>query len=265
MSKANKRERQRQNRELAKVERDRLIKRDRRMRTVRSLLFVLIPVAVIFVVIYLLNSDDSSKSTSAAETALSKIHCRDVPKSKKIPKKNTNQTAPPQTIDPAKTYTATMATSCGTITIQLDATTAPIATNNFVFLSREGFYDGLPFHRAAEGFVIQGGDPNGDGSGGPGYTVVGEVPTDSYPIGSLAAAKSGNASNGDFGSQFFIVTGKNGAQLPNQFARFGKVTKGLDVAKKIESFAPAPTNGSTTGDGPPTQKVLIDSVKITES
>jgi cyclophilin family peptidyl-prolyl cis-trans isomerase len=262
VSKANKRERQRQNRELAKVERDRLIKRDRRMRTLRSLLFVLIPVAVIFVVIYFLNRDDNSKGTISA---LDKIQCRDVPKSKKIPKKDTSQTAPAQTIDPAKTYTATMDTSCGAITLQLDAATAPIATNNFVFLAREGFYDGLPFHRAAEGFVIQGGDPKGDGSGGPGYTVVGEVPTDSYPIGALAAAKSGSAPNGDFGSQFFIVTGKNGAQLPNQFARFGKVTKGLIVAKKIESFAPKPAKGATAGDGPPTQKVIIDSVNITES
>jgi cyclophilin family peptidyl-prolyl cis-trans isomerase len=262
VSKANKRERQRQNRELAKVERDRLIKRDRRMRTLRSLVFVLIPVAVIFVVIYFLNSDDS-KATSTS--ALSKIHCRNVPKSTKIPKKNTNQTAPPQTLNGAKTYTATMNTSCGAMTIQLDAATAPIATNNFVYLARSGFYDGLPFHRAAQGFVIQGGDPKGDGSGGPGYTVVGELPTNSYPIGSLAAAKSGTASNGDFGSQFFIVTGKNGAQLPNQFARFGKVTKGLIVAKKIESFAPKPAQGSTTGDGPPTQKVIIDSVNITES
>ncbi len=105
----------------------------------------------------------------------------------------------------------------------------------------------------------------GDGSGGPGYTVVGELPTDSYPVGSLAAAKSGQAPKGDFGSQFFIVTGKNGAQLPNDYARFGKVTKGMIVAKKIESLAPKPANGSKFGDGPPTQRVLINTVNITES
>jgi peptidyl-prolyl cis-trans isomerase B (cyclophilin B) len=264
VSKANKRERQRQNRELAKVERDRLIKRDRRMRTFRSLLFVLIPVAIIFVIIYFVSGNDDDSKVSASDSAVSKINCRDVPKSTKIPKKDTSQTAPAMTIDPAKTYTATMDTSCGTITIALDPKVAPIATNNFVSLARSGFYDGLPFHRAAKGFVIQGGDPAGDGSGGPGYTVVGEVPTDSYPVGSLAAAKSGGAPAGDFGSQFFIVTGKNGAQLPNDYARFGKVTKGLVVAKKIESLATKPAEGATAGDGPPTQKVIIDSVNITE-
>ncbi len=264
MSKANKRERQRQNRELAKFERDRLLKRDRRMRSIRGLLFVLIPVAVIFVIIYLVSGNDNSTKKSATDTALAKINCRNVPKSTKIPKKDVSQTAPAMTIDPAKTYTATMDTSCGTITLALDAKTAPIATNNFVSLARSGFYDGLPFHRVAKGFVIQGGDPAGDGSGGPGYTVVGEVPTDSYPVGSLAAAKTGNAPKGDFGSQFFVVTGKNGTQLPNDYARFGKVTKGMLVAKKIESLAPKPAQGSTVGDGPPTQKVLIDSVNITE-
>jgi len=260
VSKANKRERQRQNRELAKTERDRLIKRDRRMRTVRSLLFVLIPVLVIFVVIYFLRDDDSESSSSVSTS-----DCREVPKDQKIPKKDTSQSAPPMTIDTAKTYTATMKTSCGTITIALDAKAAPIATNNFVFLSKEGFYDGLPFHRAAKGFVIQGGDPAGDGSGGPGYTVVGEVPTDSYPVGSLAAAKSGDAPAGDFGSQFFIVTGKNGAQLPNDYARFGKVSQGLAVAKKIEALSPEPAEGATTGDGEPTERVIIDSVTIAES
>ncbi len=92
---------------------------------------------------------------------MDKISCEKVPKSKKIPKKDTAQTAPAMTIDPAKTYTATMDTTCGTITLELDAKTAPISTNNFVALARSGFYDGLPFHRAAQSFVIQGGDPAG--------------------------------------------------------------------------------------------------------
>ncbi len=96
--------------------------------------------------------------------------------------------------------------------------------------------------------MIQGGDPKGDGSGGPGYTVAGEVPTDHYPVGALAAAKTGSAPAGDFGSQFFIVTGPNGATLPNDYARFGEVTKGMAVAKKIASFAP------DNGDGAPTPR-----------
>jgi cyclophilin family peptidyl-prolyl cis-trans isomerase len=252
VSKADKRERQRQNRELAKQERERLMKRDRRMRSARGLLFVLVPVIAIAVIFSLVRGNDDTSS------ATTKNGCT-VVTSSKLPKKDTSQKAPAMTIDPTKTYTAKMTTSCGTMTLTLDAKTAPIATNNFVSLAKEGFYDGLPFHRAAKDFVIQGGDPKGDGSGGPGYSVKGEVPTDHYPVGALAAAKSGGAPAGDFGSQFFIVTGAQGATLPNDYARFGSVTSGLSVAKKIGSFAPS------SGDGEPTQKVLINKVTISSS
>ena len=240
MSKAEKRERQKENRERAREERERLIKRDRQMKTFRGLLFfVVIPIAVI-IGIYVLVSNNSSSNDGknvAAGTTPTNGKCVSVKPAK--PTKDTSQTAPAQTIDPAKTYTAAIDTSCGTITVQLDAKTAPIATNNFVSLSQKGFYDGLTFHRVVKDFVIQAGDPKGDGSGGPGYTVVGEVPKDNYPVGSIAAAKTGSDPAGTMGSQFFIVTGKNGASLPNDYARFGNVTKGMAVAKKIESFAPA--------------------------
>jgi cyclophilin family peptidyl-prolyl cis-trans isomerase len=125
-----------------------------------------------------------------------------------------------------------------------------------VFLARDGYYDGTPIERAAKDFVIQGGDR---GQEPPGYTVKGEVPTDSYPLGSLAAAKGGSQAPGTFGSTFFIVTGTRGTTLPNDYARWGSVTSGLDVAQKIESFAP------TSGDGPPTTDVKIKQVKITET
>jgi peptidyl-prolyl cis-trans isomerase B (cyclophilin B) len=252
VSKADKRERQRQNRELARQERERLMKRDRRMRSARGLLFVLVPIIAVIVIYSLVKSDDSS-SAATKENGCTKVT------SSKLPTKDTSQKAPAMTIDPTKTYTAKIATSCGTMTVALDAKTAPIATNNFVSLAKEGFYDGLPFHRAAKDFVIQGGDPKGDGSGGPGYSVKGEVPTDHYPVGALAAAKSGGAPAGDFGSQFFIVTGAQGATLPNDYARFGNVSSGISVAKKIGSFAPS------SGDGPPTQKVLIDKITISQS
>ncbi|HEY3723110.1 MAG TPA: peptidylprolyl isomerase [Acidimicrobiia bacterium] len=252
MSKADKRERQRQNRELARQERERLMKRDRRMRSARGLLFVLVPIIAVIVIYSLVKGDDSS-SAATKQNGCTKVT------SSKLPTKDTSQKAPAMTIDPNKTYTAKIATSCGTMTVDLDAKTAPIATNNFVSLAKEGFYDGLPFHRAAKDFVIQGGDPKGDGSGGPGYSVKGEVPTDHYPVGALAAAKSGGAPAGDFGSQFFIVTGAQGATLPNDYARFGNVSSGISVAKKIGSFAPS------NGDGPPTQKVLIDKITISES
>ncbi len=228
------------------------MKRDRRMRSARGLLFVLVPVIAVIVIYSLVKSDDSS-SAATKQNGCTKVT------SSKLPTKDTSQKAPAMTIDPNKTYTAKIATSCGTMTIALDAKTAPVATNNFVSLAKDGFYDGLPFHRVAKDFVIQGGDPKGDGSGGPGYTVKGEVPTDHYPVGALAAAKSGGAPAGDFGSQFFIVTGSQGATLPNDYARFGNVSSGISVAKKIDSFAPS------SGDGAPTQKVLIDKITISES
>jgi cyclophilin family peptidyl-prolyl cis-trans isomerase len=253
VSKANKRERQRENRERAREERERLVRRQKQMRTLRGLLLVLVPVAVVFVVVILIRDDGDSDSGSANPAS----RCTEAPEIEN-PNRNTQQQAPPQTIDAAKQYSATISTNCGTIELALDATTAPVATNNFVSLARQGFYNGTTFHRAARQFVIQGGDPNGDGSGGPGYSVVGEVPTDNYPVGSLAAAKTGADPAGSFGSQFFIVTGRNGASLPNDYARFGNVTKGMAVAKRITALAPE------NGDGPPKQKVVIQEITIQE-
>ena len=239
MSKADKRERQRQNRELAKLEHERLIKRDRRMRTARSLLFVLILVVILFVIFQVVKSDDSKSKTKSD------------PRSFKA--------APEMTIDTAKTYAAKIETTKGTIDVALDAKTAPIATNNFVFLARQGFYDKLCIDRASKDFVIQGGSPTCNAEGGPGYTVAGEVPTDNYPEGSLAAAKDTSDPAGTMGSRFFIVTGSKGATLPNESARFGNVTTGLDVAKSIEKLAP------TSGDGKPSEKVTIKKITISES
>jgi peptidyl-prolyl cis-trans isomerase B (cyclophilin B) len=249
VSKAEKRERQRENRERAREERERLMRRDRRMKTMRSLLYIVVPVLAVLIIISLATngSDDAKASTNPL--------CKDPVKKPT----RTYAAAPASTIDASAKYTATVCTSEGDITLALDPSTAPVATNNFVFLAQNGFYDGLTFHRASKDFVIQGGDPKGDGSGGPGYQVTGEVPTDHYPIGALAAAKTSTDPAGTFGSQFFIVTGKNGATLPNDYARFGSVTKGLPVAQKIESFAPS------SGDGTPTKKVTIDKVTIQEN
>ena len=151
-----------------------------------------------------------------------------------------------------------MKTTSGTMVIALDAKNAPIATNNFVSLSRKGFYDGLTFHRVIKDFMIQGGDPDGNGSGGPGYKVPGEVPTNNYEIGSIAAAKTGADAPGTFGSQFFIVTGPQGASLPNEYARFGKVSSGLDVALKIQ-------NAAKDSQDKPTKPIYIVKISITES
>jgi cyclophilin family peptidyl-prolyl cis-trans isomerase len=164
---------------------------------------------------------------------------------------------PPMTIDASRTYTATLRTSCGPIVVRLDARRAPTTVNNFVFLAREGFYDGLTFHRTVRGFVIQGGDPAGDGSGGPGYAFAGELPDDGYPAGAVAMANSGPGTDG---SQFFIVTGDAGF-LPNDYSRFGTVTSGMDAARRIEDLAPVDDPEADA----PRQPAYILSVTVTES
>ncbi|MBV8982682.1 MAG: peptidylprolyl isomerase [Acidimicrobiia bacterium] len=166
---------------------------------------------------------------------------------------------PPMCIDPNKTYTATMQTSQGgPITIAFDPKKAPKTVNNFVVLARYHYFDGLTFHRIVPDFVIQGGDPKGDGTGGPGYKFEDELPqAGEYKIGSLAMANSGANTNG---SQFFIITGQQGVQLPPQYSLFGQVTAGMDVVNKIAALAdPNATNGQ------PKERVTMTSVTVQES
>ncbi len=163
--------------------------------------------------------------------------------------------APSMCIDEAKTYTATMTTDVGTVEIELDAKAAPKTVNNFVVLARYRYYDGLTFHRVIKDFMAQGGDPSGDGSGGPGYTFDDELPeAGEYEEGSVAMANSGPDSNG---SQFFIISGNQGVQLPPDYSLFGMVTEGEDVVEEIEA------DGSD-GDGEPAKVHTIESVEITE-
>jgi cyclophilin family peptidyl-prolyl cis-trans isomerase len=186
------------------------------------------------------SSEGSTSTTAAGDSttttenpALAAVQCNDTKPPDK-PDRPTFTEPPAMSIDPAKKYTAVMDTSCGKITIELDAKNAPKTVNNFVFLARKDFYDGLTWHRVVSDFVIQGGDPQGTGSGDPGYKFEDELPQDGYKLGSLAMANSGANTNG---SQFFIVTGENGTSLPNNYSRFGMVTGGLEVAQKMESFA----------------------------
>jgi peptidyl-prolyl cis-trans isomerase B (cyclophilin B) len=137
---------------------------------------------------------------------------------------------PPMTIDSAKSYKAAVLTSKGTIELSLDAKAAPITVNNFVFLARERYYDGLVFHRVEPGFVVQGGDPSGTGSGGPGYTIADEPSPLLHEIGALGMAKS-TAPN-SAGSQFYITLSAQ-PSLDGRYTVFGKVAAGLDVAQKI--------------------------------
>ena len=162
---------------------------------------------------------------------------------------------PPLCIDPAKRYTAEMVTSKGTMTIALDPIAAPKTVNNFVVLARYHYYEGIVFHRIIPGFVLQGGDPDGTGRGGPGYRFEDELPpAGRYELGSLAMANAGPDTNG---SQFFVISGPDGVRLPPQYSLFGKVVSGLDVVATIDAL------GSRSGA--PTEKVTIQSVTITES
>jgi cyclophilin family peptidyl-prolyl cis-trans isomerase len=173
---------------------------------------------------------------------------------------------PPMKIDRNATYTATMETSCGTIVIELDAKRAPQTVNSFVFLAKEGYFDGQYFHRLDTSIdVIQGGDPSGDGTGGPGYAIPDELTgNESYTPGTLAMANAGANSGG---SQFFLITGPAGTNLdgnPN-YSIFGKVIEGLDVAQRIQKLPIVdPDSGEISGQRP-VQAVYIESLTIRRS
>jgi len=137
---------------------------------------------------------------------------------------------PEQVIDPKARYLATLTTDRGDIELALDATRAPRTVNNFVFLSGEGFYDGLIFHRVVDGFVVQGGCPEGTGRGGPGYKFEDEPVQGDYIAGSVAMANSGPNTNG---SQFFISTVDNRRSLTKSYNLFGQVVKGMEVVGAI--------------------------------
>ena len=144
-----------------------------------------------------------------------------------MPKK---YTAAEQVIDPAHRYIATIKTDRGDVVIALDPARAPTTVNNFVFLARDGFYDGLTFHRIVDDFVIQGGCPEGSGSGGPGYRFEDEPVQGEYEAGAVAMANSGPNTNG---SQFFICTVDDRQKLTKSYNLFGQVVKGMDVVGAI--------------------------------
>jgi cyclophilin family peptidyl-prolyl cis-trans isomerase len=253
--KATKRERQRQNKEARRAAMQEAEKRKKRNRTIRNVVLLLIPLVIIFVVLQLTKSDDSDKDTKSA----SNIACGGAAPSGK-PTTTTLPAAPAMTIDTSKQYTAVMDTSCGDVTIALDAAAAPQTVNSFVTLAKSGFYDNTLFHRIVPDFVDQGGDPTGSGNGGPGYQLPDEPPTDGYKAGSVAMA---NAGSGTTGSQFFLVVSDSGAQQlgttpPYKYSALGTMDEaGLKVARKINTFG-----GS---DEKPTKKVYVYGIKINES
>jgi len=163
---------------------------------------------------------------------------------------------PDMVVDASKRYSATLHTNKGDITFDLLMADAPKTVNNFVFLAREGFYDGSPFHRIIKGFMIQGGDPTGTGRGGPGYRFADEKVQRRYERGIVAMANAGPNTNG---SQFFICHGRNSEGLPPSYTIFGKVTAGMDVVDVLADVATTGPERST-----PSERLTIDSVTIDE-
>lgn len=173
----------------------------------------------------------------------------------------TEKTDNPENLLKGKHHAVIDVKDFGTIELELDADTAPITVTNFVNLAKDGFYDGLTFHRNIEGFMIQGGDPNGNGTGGSKHTIKGEFSENGvennmkHERGVISMARSQNYDSAS--SQFFIMHAK-ASHLDGQYAAFGKVTKGLDVLDKLEKVKAMDNNGSIEAS----QQPVINSIKI---
>jgi cyclophilin family peptidyl-prolyl cis-trans isomerase len=249
VAKQAKRERQRLNREARRQAELAAARRRKQWRTGRTIAIFAIPLVVVFVVLQLRSSGGSE------------------------PERNFSKRGE-VTLKPDTLYTATIDTSEGKMVVSLDAATAPESVKNFVFLARKNFYDGLTFHRVAKDFVIQGGDPKADGSGGPGYQTPVETPPNGYQEGSVAWAKGERDPPGTAGSQFFVVTtagqgldalNQRAPDAPYQYGIIGTVTtETLDIAQKIGALAnPNATDDPATQR--PTKKVTINKVTIAEA
>jgi peptidyl-prolyl cis-trans isomerase B (cyclophilin B) len=213
--------------------------------------FAVVAAGIVAAVLISNGGGDDGDSSSASSTEASSGGCEEVeaPQPKTVSFKK-----PDQVLKPGEEATVVVKTSCGTFEIALDTKRAPKTANSFAFLAEEGFYDDLTFHRVAPGFVIQGGDPEGTGTGGPGYTVDEAPPPNlSYTKGIVAMAKSSADPPGRSGSQFYVVTAAD-AGLPPEYALVGKVSEGYDVVEKIDALG--------TPEEKPKQTVLIDEMTV---
>jgi peptidyl-prolyl cis-trans isomerase B (cyclophilin B) len=211
--------------------------------------FALLAAAVVAAILIARGGDDDGSTAEAGATG----GCEQVDAPKP---KNVSFGAPKQTVAQSEQLTAVVETSCGSFEIALDAKRAPKTVNSFVFLSEKGFYDGLTFHRVAPGFVIQGGDPLGSGTGGPGYSVDEKPPANlAYTKGTVAMAKSSAEPPGRSGSQFFVVLNAD-AGLPPEYALVGKVSEGFDVVDRIGKLG--------TPAEQPKQTVVMEEISIEE-
>ena len=166
---------------------------------------------------------------------------------------------PLMTINPNATFTANIRTNKGNITVELFASETPVTVNNFVFLAREGFYDGVIFHRVIRDFMIQTGDPTGTGTGGPGYRFDDEPVSRNYVLGTVAMANAGPNTNG---SQFFIVQGTD-VGLGPLYTIFGQVIDGINT---VDALANTPVTASQLGElSVPTEVLRVETIEITQA
>lgn len=203
-------------------------------------------------------TSSNASANVSANTGDGEAACRRV--GEPAPKGTQHVPRPTGRLDPAKHYVVTLATNCGAIAIKLDVKRAPLTTASFAYLIRRGFYNDLTFHRVAANFVIQGGDPNGDGSGGPGYTIVERPPANlQYTRGTVAMAKTATDPAGESGSQFFIVTTSE-TELPPQYALVGRVVGSVVGMNAISKLATVPPQ-----DGQPIHPVVISQATLSQS
>ena len=197
----------------------------------------------------------SADSTEPAETQEQADACREVAAPE--PKPDGGQQKPADKLAADRTYEVTFETSCGTFKFELDQKTSPNAAASFASLVEAGFFDGLTFHRVVPGFVIQGGDPTGTGTGGPGYSTRDVPPnTARYTKGVVAMAKAGFEPAGTAGSQFYVVSGADAGLTPD-YALLGKVTSGIETVELIDAQG--------VGDAPPRIPVVIETATLKES
>jgi peptidyl-prolyl cis-trans isomerase B (cyclophilin B) len=216
--------------------------------------FAVVAAAIVAVVLISQGGGSDDGGSSVSTTTAGTDGCEEVEAPE--PKADSFK-APKQVLKPGETATAVVKTSCGTFEIALDTTRAPKTANSFAFLAEEGFFDDLTFHRIVPGFVVQGGDPEGTGAGGPGYSVDEKPPPNlSYTRGLVAMAKSEAEPPGRSGSQFYVVTAPD-AGLPPEYALVGKVSEGYDTVARIEKVP--------TVEEKPKQPVLIEEVTIEQS
>lgn len=178
-------------------------------------------------------------------------------KTEQPPAKTVEVARPTKALDPDAKNQVKVETNCGDFTILLDAKNNPRTAASFAHLAQEGLYDNTWFHRIVEGFVVQGGDPSADGTGGAGYSIS-EPPTGKYKIGTVAMAKTGGEPSGTSSSQFYIVIGADGTDLPPDYAIAGEVSAGMETVMKIAGYAPEPG----VPDASPTGVAVIRSAKF---